>query len=657
MAILSILKRKNLNRLGGLEREMEGGGAESPDASGAAAAVEAGGAESPDASGAAAVVAAMEAMQPSVAAEAPAEGQELASKGAGQGDEVQAPEQQEQRGRRGDRRASLPSSPSKGHKRRKGCGCKRGCKISCACKKSTRACTEDCGCGEECTNKTWKPCKCDRCSPECTCRAGGFHCQAECTCRFNACSNTFIAMQKSLSRSVARVHALHGLSLGGTDDAPRTPPSSGRGGGHGRGGGSSRGGRGGGRPLSDAKKAETKEAAKDKEDAHEEKQEKGKEKEMKTMNNAELQALVGKKDQELEDLKALFKRACEDIKSMDEQVQEITRSMTKVRLDNETKEVEMRALEERVKRMETKNDVAAFGAAVAARGADSRARGVRGGDAKAKAPVQPGTHIFLFTGVREADDWETDEAAHVRARLAEFKCGQGILRIERLGRRKEAHRGGGRFVLVEYKEHHVQDVVAAKEELGKKGIAARDAKQGFRYPAQPQHRPRRAAQLRRPSVVPPGEGPSSRRVSSAGMHHQASHSRRASLASLGMQQGSRRASSAQARAAPKMKDVCYPFQHGKCVEGSRCKEQHVRVCFNFADGRRCNFGDSCKFEHMRWDGRDWQGAAGKEDKEPAAGRGLPAGFGWGGRQGARSGGGGDVRGRYVSTVVPWPSRH
>ena len=60
---------------------MEGGGAESPYASGAAAAVEAGGAESPDASGAAAVVAAMEAMQPSVAAEAPAEGQELASKG------------------------------------------------------------------------------------------------------------------------------------------------------------------------------------------------------------------------------------------------------------------------------------------------------------------------------------------------------------------------------------------------------------------------------------------------------------------------------------------------------------------------------------------------------------------------------------------------
>ena len=74
--------------------------------------------------------------------------------------------------------------------------------------------------------------------------------------------------------------------------------------------------------------------------------------------------------------------------------------MTKVRLDNETKEVEMRALEERVKRMETKNDVAAFGAAVAARGEDSRARGVRGGDAKANAPVQPGTHIFLFTGAR-----------------------------------------------------------------------------------------------------------------------------------------------------------------------------------------------------------------------------------------------------------------
>ena len=235
---------------------------------------------------------------------------------------------------------------------------------------------------------------------------------------------------------------------------------------------------------------------------------------MKTMNNAELQALVGKKDQELEDLKALFKRACEDIKSMDEQVQELTRSMTKVRLDNETKEVEMRALEERVKRMETKNDVAAFGAAVAARGADSRARGVRGGDAKVNAPVQPGTHIFLFTGVREADDWETDEAAHVRARLTEFKCGQGILHIERLGRRKEAHRGGGRFVLVEYNEHHVQDVVAAKEELGKKGIAARDAKQGFRYPAQPRHRPLHAARSRRPSVVPPGVGPSSRRVSS-----------------------------------------------------------------------------------------------------------------------------------------------
>ena len=202
-------------------------------------------------------------------------------------------------------------------------------------------------------------------------------------------------------------------------------------------------------------------------------------------------------------------------------------------------------------------------------------------------------------------------------------------------------------MLVEYKEHHVQDVVAAKEELGKKGIAARDAKQGFRYPAQPQHRLRRAAHSRRPSVVPPGEVPSSRRVSSAGMHHQASHSRRASLVSVGMQQGSRRASRAQARAAPKMKEVCYPFQQGKCVEGSRCKEQHVRVCFNFADGRMCNFGDSCKFEHMRWDGH----------MEPAAGRGLPAGFGWGGRQGARSRGGGEVRSRYVSTVVPWPSRH
>ena len=65
---------------------------------------------------------------------------------------------------------------------------------------------------------------------------------------------------------------------------------------------------------------------------------------------------------------------------------------------------------------------------------------------------------LLFTGVREAPDWDANEDVDIKGYLDGMGCSRGIIRVERLGRRQQNHRGMGRFVLAQYLESDAQRV-------------------------------------------------------------------------------------------------------------------------------------------------------------------------------------------------------
>ena len=245
--------------------------------------------------------------------------------------------------------------------------------------------------------------------------------------------------------------------------------------------------------------------------------------------------------------------------------------------------------------------------------------------------------------MREAKEWEVNEEEDMRQVLSQYQCNKGIVRIERLGRRKPQHKGGGRFVLAEYQDEHVPALMANKLALERKGIAVRKAKDGFRYPPK---RPRRSS-IARAAMYSARDGFGS-----------AVQSRRVSLTVPGMeaqvqqggQEDQKQSVGQEEQKQNEGKKLCLAFQRGKCdVEG--CADEHVRICFDYSEGRACRFGDEagngCRFAHRRWDGSKWRQAS-AWNKDRGAGR-VPPGFG----DRRRDQGGG---GEYISTWV-WPSGH
>ena len=230
----------------------------------------------------------------------------------------------------------------------------------------------------------------------------------------------------------------------------------------------------------------------------------------------------------------------------------------------------------------------------------------------------PSLPVFLLTGLGEAKDWEQDESAHIVQYLQTFGCANGINRVERLGRRKLDHRGGGRFILAEYTEAGAQRLREAASRLEKKGVGVRMSNRGFRA-ARPK------PQAPRASLTGP-------QAPSAG----------ASAAPL-TAPGEVKALSPPARPARQAKLVCRPFQTSECSDIRKCEHAHVRVCRDYANKGHCRFADArgngCRFHHIKWDedvgDMDWHGAArwnrqsrsNRDRERDMAGRAVPSGHG------------------------------
>ena len=237
---------------------------------------------------------------------------------------------------------------------------------------------------------------------------------------------------------------------------------------------------------------------------------------------------------------------------------------------------------------------------------------------QARAPAQ--TFLMLVTGMPEAKEWEVEEFDQIRRTMIGYRCGEGILRAERLGRRQRGHRGMGRFVLMECTEECAHNIRNAVADMNKDGMAVRPAKQGFR-------------RQRAPLLLPPGVigEQAADQVPAQAAPLQAA-------APVAVQPPAQGQAPVQADKAPA--PVCKQFQRGECTYGRQCRYQHVRVCFDYAGGQRCKFanqsGRGCKFVHVRWDGtsedQGWNDASAwrRDDRGRHAGVGMalwPSGHG------------------------------
>ena len=105
-----------------------------------------------------------------------------------------------------------------------GCKCTSGCVKGCPCKVSTHGqvrqdCTDQCGCGDKCKNRSWVPCACvPSCGSDCKCRSG-FGCQEQCGCK-GECAEGAKARRERLQ---AAINDAHNTNQSGSDqeEAPQ----------------------------------------------------------------------------------------------------------------------------------------------------------------------------------------------------------------------------------------------------------------------------------------------------------------------------------------------------------------------------------------------------------------------------------------------------
>ena len=409
--------------------------------------------------------------------------------------------------------------------------------------------------GPEGADQLWTPCTCvGDCSPTCSCKKIRSLCQSSCSCS-KECSNKH---DERRGADVAKILAREGI-LTTTDS------------------------------KENVQLQEEQEAAQ--RHPQENKEEGGKEREVKTKERGipttleELTALVLTLDEGMQNLIGQVKKLTENEKAATKQLQEISRENTALKQELKTKEAVLTTINARVARLEARPEIKALAAEVAAD---------IGLDAMQAAPVVPQarapaqTFLMLVTGMPEAKEWEADDFDQIRRTMIGYRCGEGILRAERLGRRQRGHRGMGRFVLMECTEECAHIIRNAVADMNKDGMAVRPAKQGFRR--------QRGPARREPGLLPPGV--------LAADHGPAQAAPLQAAAPVAVQPPAQGQAPVQADKAPA--PVCRLFQKGECTYGRQCRYQHVRVCFDYAGGQRCRFanqsGRGCKFVHVRWDG-------------------------------------------------------
>ena len=297
------------------------------------------------------------------------------------------------------------------------------------------------------------------------------------------------------------------------------------------------------------------------------------------------------KTMSVEGLQDLLKGVVEKMDAMQEQMNLLLgeKNMIKRQLDMLSKknaevkqelsaqESAFKSLAERVKATETKGAITAV--------AQQVAKDV------ANMPPLP---VLLITGLKEAEDWEQDEGAHIMGYLQSFGCADGVTRVERLGRRVRHHKGGGRFILAECTEAGAQRLRGAASRLEKKGVGVRVSNRGFRA-----ERPKPVAQASRASAGP----------------HALSASATPLIAPGEEIEIARPPPPSTVVRSDHAKLVCRPFQKGECPDIRKCKHAHVRVCLEYAEKGVCRFADAkgngCKFYHIKWDedvgGWEWRG--------------------------------------------------
>ena len=166
-----------------------------------------------------------------------------------------------------------------------------------------------------------------------------------------------------------------------------------------------------------------------------------------------------------------LKEACTEIATLKIQIEDLARANLAATQERDTVRAEYQSMAARLHRVETKSDVVglansvsahASGAAALRPAAISVPAQASGATASRSVSAPKSTSFYLFTGMREAKEWEVNEEEDMRQVLSQYQCNKGIVRIERLGRRKPQHKGGGRFVLAEYQDEHVPAMMANK---------------------------------------------------------------------------------------------------------------------------------------------------------------------------------------------------